>query len=190
MSCDKERSCFYLELGKGIKIVLIVSLIISLMPSFLDNIQQFINGLNIGKIKTKEIEIEFYQKNLNNIVESATKKDISKEDIVKQLSDLERFMAIRASTENIFNDLQKNNSKECANINLTKEEIKNYLGLEIDDFNLSSYIHKEFRLLRSIDTYEGCNKSYFVPITIKINTSIVIRNIYKDNLFYSLEILY
>jgi hypothetical protein len=203
MSCDKEKSCFYHELGKGIKIVLIVSLIVSLMPSFLENIQNFVNGLNIGSIKTKDIEIQFYQKNLNNIVETASNKDISKEDILKQLSKLKESGKIISEInkeilskgldnyqETLYELSELNGLKKCANLDLTKEEIKDYLGFEINDSNLISYINKEFVLLKSIDTHNGCNATYINPITIKIGTSVIIKNIYKKELLYSIEVNY
>lgn len=203
MSCDKEKSCFYHELGKGIKIVLIVSLIVSLMPSFLENIQTFFNGLNIGSIKTKDIEIQFYQKNLNNIVETASNKDISKEDILKQLSKLKESGKIisEINKENLSKGLSNfqetlyelselNGLKKCANLDLTKEEIKDYLGFEINDSNLISYINKEFVLLKSIDTHNGCDATYINPITIKVGTSIIIKSINKNELIYNININY
>lgn len=196
MSCNKEKSCFYLELGKGIKIVLIVSLIVSLTPSFLENIQKFVNGLNIGSIKTKEFEILFYQKNLNTITEVATKEDVTKEDLIKQLLDIKETGKLLSEKtnylkgEDFFQDFLKNNPQECANLNLTKEEINNYLGFQIDDSNLASYIGKKFTLLKSIDTHSDCKASYFNPITIKINTIISIKNINKNNLSYNIDIIY
>ncbi|MFX4276577.1 hypothetical protein ACOL3G_01705 [Aliarcobacter butzleri] len=203
MSCDKEKSCFYLELGKGIKIVLIISLIVSLMPSFLENIQNFVNGLNIGSIKTKDIEIQFYQKNLNNIVEAASNEDVSKEEILKLVSKVKESGKIISEinkeilSEKLDNfqetvaELSKLNGYEkCANLDLTKKEIKDYLGFEINDSNLTSYINKEFVLLKSIDTSNGCNMSYYSPITIKIGTSVIIKNIYKKELLYSIEVNY
>lgn len=196
MSSDNQNSGFFSELGKGIKISIIISLSVYLTPTFLENIEKFVNKLNINSIKTKEFEISFYQQKLNDVVINAKNDNITKEELTKQLVDIKEQGAIISNPsyfvkwQEIYKDLSKTNILKCANLNLTKEEIKNYLDLEINDSKLTSYINNEFRLLKSIDTNTDCSASYLKPITIYIDTRIIIKEIYKTDSSYNIIINY
>lgn len=195
MSCDEKKSCFYFELGKSIKIILVISLIVFLTPSFLQNIQNFINGLNISSIKTKELEIVFNQK-VNEITNKViSKKDSTLEDYQNALEEIQKLdfenLLGKGTSQSIpYNTLDLFSKKECYIFKLNKSEIKDYFGFEINDSDLVSYYNKNFMLLKSIDTYQGCNVSYYQPITIKIGTNIIIKDISKNDSSYSISILY
>lgn len=194
MSCDEKKSCFYFELGKSIKIIVVISLVVFLTPSFLQNIQNFINGLNISSIKTKELEIVFNQK-INEITNKViSKKDSTVEDYQNALEEIQKLdfrnLLEKGISQSIPYDILDLYSKKCYIFKLNKSEIKNYLGFEINDSDLVSYYNKSTMLLKSIDTYQGCNTSYYQPITIKIGTNIIIKDISKNDSSYSISILY
>lgn len=192
MSCDNAKSCFLTEIGKGIKFIIIICTIVLLMPYVSNNLSIFFKKLNIDRIETKDFAINFFETNLNEILKEAKKDSITKDELTTKLQSLAVATGDITSHLNM-EQFRKNttiplNNIKCVQLTLTKDEIKNHLGLNINDSNLLSYVNKEIILLKSIDTYSGCSASYSNPITIKINSPIFIRSINKDGSVYNLDV--